>query len=107
MENVLSFTDARAMVEKHAAQLKSPATERAPLLNAPGRVLAEPIICDRDLPPFNRSTRDGFAVRSGDVTGTPTELRVVGELRAGQDWPQPLLQGEALEIMTGAGLPPG
>lgn len=74
-----------------------------------GRILAAPLIADRDQPPFPRVTRDGFAVRVEDLaTGAP--LRIVGQLRAGEPWPPerpPLASGEAIEIMTGAALPPG
>ena len=77
------------------------------LLDASGRVLAQSLICDRDLPPFDRSTRDGFAVRAADVANIPAQLRVVGEVRAGATWANALNPGEALEIMTGAGLPEG
>jgi molybdopterin molybdotransferase len=107
VENVLSFAEARNVVEQHAAQLRASGTERVSLLEASGRVLAQSLICDRDQPPFDRSTRDGFAVRAADVANTPAPLRVVGEVRAGATWPNPLQAGEALEIMTGAGLPEG
>ena len=107
MENVLTFSHARGVVEQHAASLRARGTERLPLLDAGGRILAQEIICDRDLPPFNRSTRDGYAVRADDVPTVPVRLRVVGELRAGASWEGHLGQGDALEIMTGAGLPDG
>jgi molybdopterin molybdotransferase len=71
---------------------------------AHGRVLAEPLLADRDYPAVRRSLRDGFAVKSSNVPGT---LRVRGEVRAGQ-WEQALLEdGEAFEIMTGAPVPDG
>lgn len=107
MENVLPFTDARAVVEQHAAGLRAGGTDRVQLLKALDRVLAEPIICDRDLPPFHRSTRDGFALRTAEVAKVPAQLKVMGELRAGASWSGALGRGEALEIMTGAGLPEG
>jgi molybdopterin molybdotransferase len=107
MENVLAFPDARALVEDHAANLHPPRTEHLDILRAIDRVLAEPLLCDRDLPPFNRSTRDGYALRSSDLTDIPRRLKVVGELRAGSTWPHALERGHAVEIMTGAGLPEG
>lgn len=61
---VLSFEDARRVVEEHAAQIAPGASECVDLLHASGRILAEPITADRDIPPFPRSTRDGYAVRS-------------------------------------------
>ena len=72
-----------------------------------GRVLAEPIRADRDFPPFPRATRDGFAVRADDLANGVTLLRVVGQVRAGDSYDLPLASGEAVEIMTGAAVPPG
>jgi molybdopterin molybdotransferase len=77
------------------------------LLASPGRVLAEEVLADRDQPPFDRATRDGFAVRAGEFTAG-TRLRVVGQVRAGEAWGGAALGvGEAIEIMTGAGVPAG
>lgn len=74
------------------------------LQEAHGRVLAQALLADRDYPAVRRSLRDGFAVKSSNVPGT---LRVRGEVRAGQPEQQPLEDGEALEIMTGAPVPDG
>ena len=70
----------------------------------PGRVLAEDIPADRDYPPFNRSVRDGFAVRSADIPG---RVRIIGEVRAGERFPGSVEPGQAVEIMTGAPVPEG
>jgi molybdopterin molybdotransferase len=78
--------------------------ESVHLEEAHGRVLAEPLLADRDYPTVRRSLRDGFAVKSSDVPGT---LRVRGEVRAGEQEQAPLEDGEALEIMTGAPVPDG
>ena len=80
---VLSFEDARRVVEEHAAQIASSADEVVDLLHASGRILAEAITADRDIPPFPRSTRDGYAVRSADLTNLPARLTVAGEIKAG------------------------
>ena len=72
-----------------------------------GRVLAEDIIADTDLPPFNRAQMDGYAVRSADLKEVPARLRVVGEAAAGRGWRGTLRAGEAVRIMTGAPLPKG
>ena len=61
---VLSFEEARRVVEQLAAAVTAPQTEAVDLLAAADRVLAEQITADRNLPPFPRSTRDGYAVRS-------------------------------------------
>jgi len=107
-ETVLSYAEAAECVRRHAEKLRNRARaiEQAPLLAAAGRVLAQPIAADRDQPPFPRATRDGFACRAAEVTaGT---LRVAGQLRAGERWTKGMLaSGDAVEIMTGAAVPPG
>jgi molybdopterin molybdotransferase len=107
---VLSFEDARRMVEDHAAHLSPGAIESAGLLLSAGRVLAETIHADRDIPPFDRSTRDGYAVRAADLEALPARLKVIGEIKAGPlpgDSPRKLVPGEAFSIMTGAPVPQG
>lgn len=95
---------------RHASLLRdyrSFTNETVPLLNSAGRVLAEPILADRDQPPFDRSTRDGFAVRSADFS-SDTPLKLIGQVRAGEIWTgPPLVSGETVEIMTGAPVPAG
>ncbi|HEX7957542.1 MAG TPA: molybdopterin molybdotransferase MoeA, partial [Pyrinomonadaceae bacterium] len=81
--------------------------ERVPLDEAAGRVLAEDVFADTDLPPFDRAQMDGYAVRSADLRETPARLRVVGEAAAGSGWRGALQRGEAVRIMTGAPLPVG
>lgn len=90
-----------------AARVSPTAREGVPLPQADGRVLAEAIAADRDQPPFDRSTRDGYAVRAAELA-SGASLRVIGSLRAGERWSGPALgSGEALEIMTGAPVPAG
>jgi len=101
----LTFEQARQCVLAQAAAAKfTPDQEQVSLQNAPGRVLAEPILADRDYPPVSRSVRDGFAVRAADVPG---ELIVIGEVRAGETFAGELQPGQAVEIMTGAPVPRG
>ena len=71
---------------------------------AAGRVLAEDIAADRNMPALSRSVRDGFAVRAGDLPG---ELEVIGEVRAGEQFAGAVGRGQAVEIMTGAPVPEG
>jgi molybdopterin molybdotransferase len=109
---VLEFEEALAEVLWHAAAVAKPAPDRNPvaLKDAIGRVIAEPVCADRDQPPFARSTRDGYAVRSVDVSSTSNAqpLRIVGSVRAGDVWRgAPVGDCEAIEIMTGAPLPDG
>jgi molybdopterin molybdotransferase len=105
---VFTFEEARRIVEDQAARLASVATATADLLHAAGRVLAEPITADRDIPPFARSTRDGYAVRAADLVTLPAKLKVIGEIKAGPlQPPSPLNRAQAFSIMTGAPVPPG
>jgi molybdopterin molybdotransferase len=105
---VLTFEDARRAVEHHASQLLPKATEEVSLLHAAHRVLSEPLTADRDIPPFPRSTRDGYAVRSADLATLPVKLKVIGEIKAGPTHPASALNsGETFSIMTGAPVPPG
>jgi molybdopterin molybdotransferase len=107
---VLSFEDARHLVEEHAAKVSPPETELVDLLATDRRVLAAPIMSDRDLPPFPRSTRDGYAVRSGDLARVPVGLELIGEIKAGEsveNIPKNVSKGQAVAIMTGAPVPAG
>ncbi len=97
-----SFERARACVLERARS--TPGTEETTLLEAAGRVLAESVTADRDYPPLARSVRDGFAVRAADLPG---QLRVIGEVRAGEPAEMEVRPGEAVEIMTGAPMPRG
>ena len=104
-EIILSFEEACRVVEREAAAIEAARTEAVPLLRSQHRILASDILADRDLPPFPRSTRDGYAVRSSDGA---TKLKVMGEIRAGITSALPKIsQGECAAIMTGAPLPPG
>ena len=102
---VVEFEEALAIVLREA-RAKAGVTQVA-LLEAAGRVLAEDVKADRDQPPFDRATRDGFAVRAADwAAGAKTG--VVGQVRAGELWRGGAMQaGEAIEIMTGAPMPEG
>lgn len=101
----LTFLEARECVLANVrGQRRVPGTESADLEHTAGRVLAEDVAADRDTPAVSRSVRDGFAVRAGDVPG---ELDVIGEVRAGERFPGELRHGQAVEIMTGAPIPPG
>jgi molybdopterin molybdotransferase len=107
---VLSFEEAYEVVrERCRAMLEAGDRpgEEVLLLHALGRVLAEPVVADRDFPPFARATRDGFAVRADDLASGVTTLRVVGQVRAGDSYDLPVASGEAVEIMTGAAVPAG
>ena len=72
-----------------------------------GRILAESIVADRNYPPFDRSIRDGFAVRAADVTQSGTRLRLVGESRAGVAFSGAVGPGQCVRVLTGAAVPRG
>ena len=105
---MLSYEDARLKVIEVAAGLRRiPAREKLKLHNSPGRILAQEIVADRDYPPFDRATRDGFAVRATDCREAGAKLRVISEIRAGGAFAQTIGASECVQIMTGAAVPRG
>lgn len=83
-------------------------TERVPLVDALGRVVARDVIAGVALPPFDNSAVDGYAVRHADlVQREETKLRVEGRLQAGSAASRPVGAGEAVRIFTGAAMPDG
>ncbi|HEX2326125.1 MAG TPA: gephyrin-like molybdotransferase Glp, partial [Chloroflexota bacterium] len=107
--DMLSVEDAIARIAGAFSPL--PEHQRVPLLDALGRVLVEDIPADVDLPGFDNTAMDGYAVRAADVAGAsdehPVALRVVGAVAAGHLAPGPAAPGETYRILTGAPLPPG
>jgi len=87
------------------------AAETVAARDALGRVLAEPVVAGRRIPPADNSAMDGYAVRAAEVAGAcaegPVELRVAFEVAAGATPEAQLAAGEAARILTGAPLPPG
>jgi len=107
---ILSFEEARHVVEGQAAQVRPRTKEKVDLLASLGRVLAEPIAADRDFPPFRRAMRDGYALRAADLASLPATLDVIGEIKAGappEAVPREVGAGQAAAIMTGAPAPNG
>src|SRR6266853_4703123 len=103
MNSMLPYADARQKVIEIAGALRrTPRHETIEIEQAFGRVLAREVRADRDYPPFNRSTRDGFAVRSSDVAAPGARLECVGELRAGGSFAGTVGPAQCVEIMTGA-----
>lgn len=101
---MIEISKALKLIERQVAPLKS---ERVPLADAVGRVLAEDVVADIDMPPFDRSQMDGYAVSADDTTNAPVGLRLAGEAAAGRGWHKTLKPGEAVRIMTGAPVPKG
>jgi molybdopterin molybdotransferase len=98
---------ANEAIEIVKAQTRALPAEQVALDNALGRILAQDIVADCDLPPFDRSQMDGYAVRANDVQALPTRLKIAGESAAGRGWHQEMRAGEAVRIMTGAPVPKG
>lgn len=96
-------------VEEHLADVLAAVepleSERVALAAAHGRTLREPVRAAVDIPVFDNSAMDGFAVRFEDVAVAPATLRVVADLPAGTDADPALAPGEAARIMTGSAVP--
>ena len=104
---MLTFEEARQTVIERVTPNKRPRSiVSVHICNALGLVLAQKITADRDYPPFDRSTRDGYAVRSTDAIAG-AKLRCVGEIKAGDTVTAPLAPGTCIQIMTGAAVPSG
>ena len=101
---MISVEEALAEILSHVGPLEP---ERIPILEALGRVLAEGIVSDIDIPPFDNSAMDGYAVRAADVAGAPARLAVKGSVAAGYVAAARLEPGTAIRIMTGAPMPEG
>jgi molybdopterin molybdotransferase len=102
-----SYEEAAALVARYAAQIAPPRTiERIPLDLTTERILAQPVLADRDQPPFPRSTRDGYACRAAEASAH-RPLVLTGATRAGDPPSGPLHAGSVWEIMTGAPVPAG
>ena len=105
---MLTVAQARERILERIAPL---AAEDVPLAQARGRVLAEEVRAERDVPPFTNSAMDGYAVRAVDVrTASPSQpvhLSLLGEVRAGAAPPAAVQPNTTLRIMTGAMLPEG
>ena len=103
--------DPRVAVERVLARVRPAGSESVALGDARGRVLARDVAGADDVPPFDNSAMDGFALRSADVRDasprSPAVLRIVGESRAGLPLEDPLGSGQAAAISTGAALPSG
>src|SRR5213082_2898932 len=89
------------------AQTSALPVESVAISESIGRILAEDIVADTDLPPFDRAQMDGYAVRATDVANVPARLQIVGESAAGAGWHNEMKAGEAVRIMTGAPVPAG
>ncbi len=104
---MLRYDEARGIVIKQAgSRPHALGTSKLDVGEALGHVLAEEVRTDREYPPFDRSTRDGFAVRASEAAAG-AKLRCTGEIKAGDSVTLPLATGSCMQIMTGAAVPPG
>ena len=104
---MLSYEQARNRVIEEIGKKKGPrATAVVSVWDALGLVLAQEVRTDRQYPPFDRSTRDGYALRSKEA-GPGAQLKCVGEIKAGDTVREALAAGTCLQIMTGAAVPAG
>jgi molybdopterin molybdotransferase len=111
---MLSYEAARAKVIEVIRARRCappPASETVEFASNPaqvlGRIMAENIPADRNYPPFDRATRDGFALRAADATQPGVKLRLIGESRAGVPFDGTVEAGTCVHIMTGAAMPRG
>ncbi len=101
---MISVDEALSIVLDQVGQLDA---EAVALEAAHRRILAEDIVADIDLPPFDRARMDGYAVRSADLAEAPATFRVIGEVPAGAMFEGAVHTGEAVKIFTGAPVPEG
>jgi molybdopterin molybdotransferase len=100
----ISIEEARRLVLEHVTRLEG---EEIALADALGRVLAEDAVAPNDLPPFDSSAMDGFAVIAADTDDAPVALKIIGEARAGALAQMPVEHGMAIRVSTGAVVPEG
>jgi molybdopterin molybdotransferase len=104
---MLTYEQARNRVIEEVGKKRGPrAIASISVWDALGLVLAQEVRTDREYPPFDRSTRDGYAVRSKDVAAG-SRLKCVGEIKAGDTVREALAPGTCVQIMTGAAVPAG
>jgi len=107
LPEMLTFEEARRKVIEQVGDRKGPrATAVVGVWEALGLVLAQEVKTDREYPPFDRSTRDGYALRSNEAA-TGARLKCVGEIKAGDTVREALAAETCWQIMTGAGVPAG
>jgi len=108
-EGTMPLEEARALIEQAIVPIER--TERIPVLDANGRVLARDVAADADVPPFSRAAMDGYAVRAADTAGatkqSPVVLRCIEQTFTGQVSTQSVGPGQCIEVATGAPLPAG
>src|SRR5262245_39449298 len=109
IQRTIALDEARAIIDHAVTPIER--TERVPLVDANGRVLARNIVAAADVPPFSRAGMDGYAVRAADTAGatreTPRTLRCIEQVFTGQMPTHAVAPGTCSEIATGAPMPDG
>jgi molybdopterin molybdotransferase len=104
---MLTYEEARQKVVEQVRKMRGPrANASVSVWDALGLVLALEVKTDREYPPFDRSTRDGYAVRSKEISPAAA-LKCIGEIKAGDTVREALAAGTCIQIMTGAAVPAG
>lgn len=99
---MIEFSEALELITKQALSF---GTEKIGIDNALGRILAENIYSDRDYPPFNRASMDGYAVRFQDFEEEIRNFKLIETIYAGESTDKVIEKGECYKIMTGAAVP--
>jgi molybdenum cofactor synthesis domain-containing protein len=107
--SLISYQKAKEVVDSHIQPITR--TELVPIDDAVNRVLAEDLVAKMNVPPFNRASMDGYAVKAKDTFGAgqfkPKQLKITGEIHAGVKSTNKIKTGECLQISTGAMMPDG
>lgn len=107
-DDVIDYTQARSMLLERVSPV---GTERVSLADCAGRILAEGLVAGEDVPPFDRSPYDGYALLSADTSGIdedhPVTLEILEEVTAGHVGRCVVTPGKAVKVLTGAPLPEG
>jgi len=107
--STISIDEAHAIIQAGVPVIER--TERVPLMEARGRVLAAPVVADMDVPPFDRASMDGYALVAADTAGATREqgarLELIGQIYTGDLPSVAVTPGSCVEVATGAPIPPG
>lgn len=101
---MIEFEEALSLIINNTHRLP---VERVLVEDSIGRVLMEDVYSNIEMPPFNKSAMDGYAVKAEDIKRAPVKLRFIGSIQAGKGLKKRVMCGECAKIMTGAPLPEG
>ena len=104
---VVSFRKALSLTREVCSRVLKLSTEVIPIQKSVGRIIADDFYARMDIPSFNNSAMDGFALRHNDIKNIPTTLKILGTIPAGRFSDIKIKKGECVRIMTGAMMPQG